>query len=137
MFTPIYFVGLIALFAGLFGSRFLVERANKFLSPEEKLMLMDSFSSIRTYGALPLMLVVFFFLGMGYLAPEWRWPAYFIGFIGLLGYFAIMHTVISRRLRRLGINEQYRAAYNRARWVSYSGFLLFFVLNTVGPMLVR
>src|SRR5438046_2057396 len=61
MFTPIYFLGLVALFGGLFGSRFLVERANKFLSPEEKLMLMDSFSSIRTFGALPLVLVVFFF----------------------------------------------------------------------------
>jgi len=136
MFTPIYFLGLVALFGGIFGSRFLVERANKLLSPEEKLMLMDSFSSIRTFGTLPLLLVVFFFLGIGYLSPEWRWPAYFIGCVCLLGYFAIMHAVISRKLRRLGINEQYRTAYSRARWVSYSGFLLFFVLN-IGPMLIR
>jgi|GEM_PF-2063988 len=136
MYTPLFLVGLAALFGGLFGSRFLVERANKLLSPEEKLMLMDSFSSIRTFGALPLLLVFFFYLGMGYLAPEWRWPAYFIGCICLLVYFAVMHTVISRKLRRLGINERYRTAYSRARWVSYSGLLVFFVLN-IGPMFIR
>ncbi len=92
MFTPLFFVGLVALFGGLFGSRFLVERANKFLSSEEKLMLMDSFSSIRTFGALPLVPVVFFFLGMGYLAPEWSWPAYFIGCICLLARVLCNHS---------------------------------------------
>jgi hypothetical protein len=47
----------------------------------------------------------------------------------------IIHRVISRKLGELAINTSYLAAYNRARWVSYSGFTAFFILNTLSPFL--
>jgi hypothetical protein len=137
MFTPLLIAGLVLLFVGLFGSRFLAERAMKLLSSEEKLALLDSFSRLRVFGALPLAFVVLSFFGIGYLPPSWMWPAYF-GAWALLGiYLVIIHRVISRRLSDLGINAAYRVAYNRARWVSYSGFLVFFALNTLSPFASR
>ena len=131
MLTPLFFVGLMLLLLGLFGSRLLSERATKLLSSDEKLVLLDSFSRIRVFGTLPLIIMIFALFGMTYLPRVWLWPAYFGACALLALYFAIMHIIISRRLTKLGISASYRTAYNRARLVSYSGFLAFFVLNTI------
>ena len=117
---------------GLFGSRFLAERANRLLSSDEKLLVMDSFSRIRTFGTLPLIVMILGLFSMTYLPRVWLWPAYFAACALLALYFAVMHVIISRRLTKLGINASYRTAYNRARLISYSGFLAFFILNTLG-----
>jgi hypothetical protein len=137
MFGPLFFIGLLLFLGGLFGSRFLAERATKLLSAEEKLALLDSFHGLRVFGALPLVLLVFSFFGITYLPPVWIWPAYFAGWALLTLYFGIMHQIISRRLTELGINATYRAAHNRARLLSYFGFLAFFVLNTLSPLVGR
>lgn len=137
MFEPLFYVGLALLLAGLFGSRFVAERAMKLLSPEEKLALLDSFSRLRVFGGLPLVFLVFFFFGIGYLPQVWIWPAYLGGCVLFIIYFVIIHRIVSQRLSGLGINARYQAAYNRARWVSYSGWFAFFVLNTLSPFLTK
>jgi hypothetical protein len=131
----LFIAGFVLLLVGLFGSRFLAERATKLLSSEEKLQLLDSFPSLRVFGSLPLALIVFSFLGISYLPEGWMWPAY-LACWGLLAiYFFIIHRAISRKLGELAINTRYLVAYNRARWVSYSGFTAFFILNTLSPFL--
>jgi hypothetical protein len=137
MFTPLFFVALVLLFIALFGSRFLTERATKLLSRDEKLALLDSFPRLRIFGTLPLVLFIFLFFGIPYLPPALIWPAYFIGWVLFALYFAIMHRIVSRKLKELGINEGYRAAYNNARLVFWSGFVAFFVISALGPFVAR
>src|SRR6202042_3049121 len=129
MISPLFLAGLALLIVGLFASRFYNERALKLLSPPEKLLLLDSFSNLRVFGTVPLLFLFLSFFGIPYLSPGWMWPAYF-GTWALLGvYFAILHRLIVRKLRALGINAEYVAAHNRARWMFYFGFLAFFILN--------
>ena len=135
MFGPLFFVGLLLLLVTLFGSRFMAERATKLLSAEEKLALLDSFQRLRVFGTLPLVFILFIFFGLTYLPPSWVWPAYFGGWALLALYFGIIHQIISRRLTELGINANYRSAHNRARLISYFGFLAFFLLNTMSPLI--
>ena len=137
MFTPVYMIGLALLFVGLFGSRFLAERATKLLSSEEKLKLLDSFSRLRVFGTLPFVFIVFLFFGIPYLSEAWMWPAYFGGWGLFAIYFVIIHHIISGRLSALGINAGYRSAHNKARWVSYAGWLAFFVICTLGPFVSK
>jgi hypothetical protein len=132
-----FFVGLALLFTGLFGSRFVAERAAKLLSAEEKLKLLDSFSRLRVFGALPLMFILFLFLGIIYVPHAWRWPAYFGVCALFVGYFVILQRTVSRKFTELGINASYCAAYNRARWISYSAWLAFFIVVTLAPFLSR
>jgi hypothetical protein len=137
MLTPLIFVGFVLLIAGVIGSRYLGERALKLLSPEEKLKLLDSFSGLRAFGAVPLLLVFISFLGVSYLPSGWYWPAYF-GACVLVGiYFVIIHRLIFRKMRDLGINANYIAAQQKVRWCAYGGIIAFFVFNTLNPFVYR
>ena len=137
MFDPFVFIGLALLFSGLFVGRFLTERAMKLLSPQEKLALLDSFSRLRVFGALPLVFIMLAFFGIRYLSAEWMWPAYFGVWALGAGFLATVHRMVSRRLSRLGINAEYQKAHLQARWIQYFGFLAFFILNTLSPFVSR
>jgi len=134
---PLFIIGLVSLIIGLFGSRYLGERSLKLLSAEEKLKLLDSFSVLRAFGALPLLLIFFAFFGVGYLPQSTMWPAYFSAWGLVAAYFTVIHVFVTRKMRVLGINENFLAAHSRARWLSYCGFIAFFVLNTISPVLSR
>src|SRR4051812_27552858 len=104
MFPPLFIIGLVLLLVGVFGSRYLGERAMKLLSSEEKLKLLDSFSGLRVFGALPLLLIFFSFYGIGYVPQSLMWPAY-LGAWGLVAaYFIVVHRLVFRRMSDLGIN---------------------------------
>jgi hypothetical protein len=137
MFSPLFFAGLVLLVAGVIGGRFLGERATKLLTPQEKLILLDSFSRLRVFGSLPLLFVFFSFFGIGYLPAAWMWPAYFAAWALVAIYFVIVHRLVSRRLRELAINPDFQKAHAKARWMSYFGFLAFFILNTLSPFVWR
>ena len=134
MYSPLFIAGIVLLCGGLFGSRYLAERSMKLLSSEEKLKLLDSFSRLRVYGALPPLVLFFSFFGMGYLPEGFIWPAYFAAWVLVAVYFGVVHRVIFRRMSELGINSEYQAAHRRVRWLSYGGFAAFFVLNTLSPL---
>jgi hypothetical protein len=131
MFTPLFTLSLVLLIGGLFGSRYLGERAMRLLSPEEKLKLLDSFPGLRVFGALPLLLIGFSFFGIGYLPQSFMWPAYFGAWALVALFFIIIHRIVFRKMTELGINSDYMAAQRKARWLSYGGWIAFFVLNTV------
>jgi len=113
------------------GSRLLVERATRLLSAEEKVKLVDSFSRLRTFGAIPMLPIAFLFFGVVYFPYEWRWRAYFAAFGLLAAYFVVINRMVSHKFSELGINAGYRAAYNRARLVSCSGWVAFFIVLTL------
>ena len=133
MFSPLFIVGLVLLLGGLFWTRYLAERANKLLSADEKVKLLDSFSMLRVFSSLPLLLIFFSFFGVSYLPPRLIWPGYLAAWGLIAVYFVVVHRVIFRRLGALGINAEYQRAQRRARWPVYCGFLLFFAATTLAP----
>ena len=137
MFPPLFVAALVLLLTGLFGSRYLAERAMKLLSSDEKLKLLDSFSRLRVFGSLPLLVIFFSFFGIGYLPAGLMWPAYFAAWLVVVVYFILIHRLIFRRMTEIGINARYQAAHRRARWLLYSGFAAFFVLNTLIPFVPK
>jgi hypothetical protein len=137
MFTPLFIVGLVLLLVGLVGSRYLAERSMKLLTAEEKLKLLDSFSRLRVFGGLPLLVIFLSFFGIGYLPQGLIWPAYFAAWALVGVYFVVVHRLVFRRMSELGINAEYQAAHRKARWLSYGGFVAFFVLNTLSPFVSR
>jgi hypothetical protein len=137
MFTPLFFAGLVLLLVGIFGSRYLADRATKLLSPEEKLKLLDAFSRLRVFGALPLLLIFFSFFGIGYLQQNLMWPAYFAAWALVGVYFFVVHRLVFRRMSHLGINAAFQTAHRKALWLSYSGFSAFFIFNTLNPFLSK
>jgi hypothetical protein len=131
MFTPLITTGFVLLIAGLFGSRYLGERAMRLLSSEEKLKLLDSFSGLRVFGVLPLLIIGFSFIGIGYLPQSFMWPAYLGGWALIALFFFIIHRIIFRKMTELGINSDYLSAQRKARLLLYGGFMAFFILNTL------
>jgi len=129
--------GFVLLAFGLVLRRYLGERAMKLLSPAEKLALLDSFSSLRAFGAAPLLLILFAFLGIGYLPQSFVWPAYWLSWSLMAVYLVVIHFYIYARMKRLGINSSYVSANLRARLFSYGGLLAFFVLSTAGIFFAR
>jgi uncharacterized membrane protein (DUF485 family) len=131
MFTPLFIAGLVLLLAGLFVGRYLAERSMKLLSPDEKLKLLDSFSRLRVFGSLPMLIVFFSFFGIGYLPQSLMWPAYFAAWALVAAYFIVIHIYVFRKMREFGINAEFLSAHNKARWVQYGGWIAFFSLNTL------
>src|SRR5258708_5800842 len=131
MFTPLFIGGLVVLLVGLFGSRYFAGRSLKMLSSGEKVELLDLCSRLRVFGALPLILIFFSFFGIGYLPQGLMWPAYFAAWALVAIYFVVVHRIVSRKLCELGINADYVAAHLKARWLSYGGFIAYFILNTL------
>jgi hypothetical protein len=135
--NPVFAAALALLLGGLFVSLYFRERSLKLLSPEEKLKLLDSFSRLRAFGALPMLLIVFSFFGITYLPRQLMWPAYFAAWAFIAIYFVIVHLYVFRKMREFGINPAYLAAQSKARWISYGGIGAFFILNTLAPFLWR
>jgi hypothetical protein len=130
MDSLLYYVGMVGMLAGLITNRALSERATRLLSAEEKLILLDNFSRLRAFGAVPLALIALIFLAIGRLPVTIFLPCYFTTW-ALLGTFVTWQSIyVHRRLRELDISESYRSALTRAQWYSKAGFLLIFVCIT-------
>ena len=123
-----FYVALGLLLVGLFTGRLLGERAHRHLSAEEKVTLLDSFSQMRVYGYLPLIAIVGIFLGAGHLPEDWISPAYYAAWVLLGLFFAATTLYVSRKMKRLGINAEFRRAHLRARCIAYGGFLAYFLI---------
>jgi hypothetical protein len=134
---PLILVGLVLLVAGTVCSRVVAERGLKLLSATEKLTLLDSFSRLRMFGGLPLLLVFLCFVGVTYLPPRFMWPAYLATWLLVAIYFAIFDRVVSCRLRKLEINLDYQKVQAKSRWLFYSGFLAFFILATLSSFVPK
>jgi hypothetical protein len=135
--SPLFVIGVVLLIGALFLSRYLSERGMKLLSPEEKLALLDSFSRLRAFGSLPLLVVFLSFFGIRYLPQNWMWPAYYSGWCLVATYFVVMYVMIFRKFKAIGINPNFVASQRRVRWVLYGGFAAFFILNTLAQFVSR
>jgi hypothetical protein len=129
--NPLLYIGLAAFFVGMIASRILSERALRLLTPDEKLRLLDSFSRLRAFGSIPLVLLVFIFFSITSFPPQFVMPGFLGAWALFAGFVAWQHYFVHRRLRELAISESYRAAFSRAQWVSRSGFIALFVCSVI------
>ncbi|MCM2370401.1 hypothetical protein NB063_07160 [Rhodopirellula sp. ICT_H3.1] len=118
--------GFIAILVAIVLSRFISERGYRELNSDEKLRLMDGFSSTRMYSMVPLLMLVavFWFLTTQTdLSREVVGTAYF----GLLIAYIVLRTVLNqRKLAALEMPTAYRRSFMAAQAISLVGVAWFF-----------
>lgn len=118
--------GFIALIFAIVVSRFISKRAYRELDSDQKLRLMDGFSSTRMYSMVPLLILVAAFW---YLTTKTQLDkslittAYFV----LLMVYVVGRTVLNqRKLLALEMPVPYRRMFMTAQAVSLVGVAWFF-----------
>lgn len=118
--------GFIALIVAIVVSRFISERAYRELDSNQKLRLMDGFSSTRMYSMVPLLVLVggFWFLTT---KTELDKPLITAAYFGLLIIYVVICTVLNqRKLIVLDMPVPYQRMFMTAQAVSLVGFAWFF-----------
>ena len=112
-----FMVGVGALFCTLAANRFLGERNYKQLSPDDKLKLVDQFSthrSLATYIPLGIMAVVILVGRSNPSVFRWLFP---VAVAAVLAASIILQLVILRRLDTIGLPEDF---VSRFRFQSFA-----------------
>jgi hypothetical protein len=130
-------IGFVALLLAIVVSRMLAERAYRVLSDDEKLRLMDGFSTFRTYSTLPALAIVLLMFGLPPVLPgSEAWIG--VGGIGLLVVVSIvLHFVVVRILGRLNLPPRYVRGYLVSRHVAHLGLAALVGCTLLGPWLSR
>lgn len=118
--------GFIVLLAAVIVSRVISERGYRDLDSNQKLRLMDGFSSTRMYSLIPLLALV---AGFWYLMTKTEinkqlaTTAYF----GLLLVYVVVRTILNqRKLLTLDMPPKYRRMFMGAQAASLVGVAWFF-----------
>lgn len=118
--------GFIALLAAIIVSRFISERGYRNLNPDQKLRLMDGFSSTRAYSMVPLLVLI---AGFWYLTTKTEIDKQLVttAYFGLLIVYIVLRTILNqRKLLSLGMPPEYRRMFMIAQAVSLVGVAWFF-----------
>ncbi|QDV46755.1 hypothetical protein Enr13x_66640 [Stieleria neptunia] len=118
--------GFIALIFAIVVSRFISERAYRDLDSDQKLRLMDGFSSTRMYSMVPLLILVAAFW---YLTTKTELDKSLIttAYFGLLIVYVVVRTILNqRKLLALEMPDTYRRMFMTAQAVSLVGVAWFF-----------
>lgn len=113
--------GLVFMLVGMVASRIINERAYRRLTSEEKLRLMDGFSSTRAYSLIPL------FIGLG---AYWlllsqsnidraSLTIFFVA--AFIAYIVLRLFLNYRMLGRLDLPDHYRSSYVLSQGVALAG----------------
>lgn len=116
-----YPVGIISFLIAVIVSRILNEKAMKKLSQEDKARLIDSFSGMRAYGFIPVVLIIIiYFLIVEFTAIDGA--VLHIGYIVLLLLFIIgMQSFIYNKLTKLNFPKEYIKVFNVSRIIYFVG----------------
>lgn len=118
--------GFIALLAAVIVSRFISERGYRGLNSNQKLRLMDGFSSTRMYSMIPLLALV---AGFWYLMTKTDIDKQLVttAYFGLLLVYVVVLAILNqRRLRTLEMPPEYRRIFMFAQAVTLVGVAWFF-----------
>ncbi|MEO9595331.1 hypothetical protein [Rhodopirellula bahusiensis] len=117
--------GFIALLGSMVVSRFITERSFRELDPEQKLRLMDGFSSTRMYSMIPFFLLIAGFWLLMTQTDVDRQTVTAMYFV-LLIIIVVLKTVFNqRKLRSLEMPAEYQRKYMVAQAVSLTGVAWF------------
>ncbi len=123
-------IGFAVFILCLIGSRIIAEKGIKVLTIEEKGKLVDSFSSMRAYNLIPIVLLVlvyYILLTKTSLNEELVNGVYWAG---LLLYVVIIYILTNKKLVSLDLPSKYVKIFNISRIIQYIGIaiLFFFVI---------
>ena len=121
-------IGLVVMLIAVLGSRMVNDRATKKLSAEDKAVLVDAFSSNRTWSlALMILLISGYFVVLRFELVD-----VFVGlgiYITLLVAFIAIQAITNlKKLARLGLPKEYITSHNVSTLIRIAGFAAFFVL---------
>ena len=120
------FSGIIALLVAMLVSRFINERGYRTLEPDQKLRLMDGFSSTRMVSMIPLlvMIIIFWFL-MTNTNIDKRLLAISTSVLVLV--YILIRTILNyRKLITLDMPNEYRRYFMLAQIITLVGVSWFF-----------
>lgn len=127
------FIGILAFLAAIIISRFISEKAARFLSGEQKVALMESFSGYRIYFLLPVVLVIVLFYAGVTLYPHLRGQVSLAGFALLLVYVLVTNTLVFRKMKALALPREYTRRIFLARLILYASLAVFiFMFSATG-----
>jgi hypothetical protein len=118
----------VLMMASLLGAAVMRERSLRRLTPEQKVLLLDAFASSRIlFPTLAVAVVILYIIAVA--AGASIRTAYFGALVGpFLALMASSHVMVLKRLRRLGMPEEYRRSFNRARLLAYAGIGVFLAI---------
>ena len=117
--------GFIVLLTGIILSRIINERGYRKLNAEQKIRLMDGFSTTRAYSMIPLLLLIaaFWFLNSETNIDKQILTA---GYFGLLLVYIIARVVLNqRKIAQLELPGEYTRMFTLAQVVSFIGVAWF------------
>lgn len=100
--------GLLAFLVFMVGGRVISERALRKLPGEQKLLLLDAFSSGRMYGLVIGVLVVASVILLPKLFPSDTRIGLYIGIALFTGWVVVRQLMTARRLRSLEVDQGYK-----------------------------
>lgn len=123
-----FMISFIILLCSTFLSRIINERANKKLSQEHKIALMDLFSSSRIYtSGLLIVITVAYFTGVrsNIVSPTILSSLYIIS----MTLFIIITSIQSyKKLKANDFPDNYTRSYITSTTVRFIGMIVFFIL---------
>lgn len=118
--------GFLVLLATLIVSRIVNERAYRQLSKDEKVRLMDGFSTTRAYAFIPLfILIAAFWLLVTYTNINLQYLT--VGYFSLLICYVLIRTGMNQqKMRQLGLPKSYQRMFTISQMISLVGIAWFF-----------
>lgn len=118
--------GVVVLLAAIVTSRIISERGYRKLDAEQKIRLMDGFSTARAYAMIPLLLLMAAFW---FLITQTNVDKQYlmIGYFGLLIVYIISRVILNqRKIAQLDLPNDYLRTFTIAQVVSLLGIGWFF-----------
>ena len=116
----------MALLGAIVLSRIISERGYRKLDAEQKIRLMDGFSTARAYSMIPLLLLIAVFWLLTTQTNIDK-PYLTIGYFGLLAAYVIARVILNqRKLTQLNLPTDYHRMFTIAQVVSFLGVAWFF-----------
>lgn len=124
--------GFIALLVAIVASRIISETGYRKLDAEQKVRLMDGFSTARAYSMIPLLILIaaFWFLSTQTTVDK-KYLA--IGYFGLLIAYVIARVILNqRKIAQLDLPADYNRTFAVAQVASFIGIAWFFFTMMYG-----
>ena len=117
-------IGIIILFSAFIISRIISEKALRQLSPDQKVLILDSFSKMRMYNLIPLVLIIVAYFFIKEVTSFHSYVPY-IFFLAILFLFVIAIQVVSfKKLKSLKLPDVYLKKYLTSQIIVIVVFLI-------------
>jgi hypothetical protein len=119
-------LGIIFFFVCAMVNRLISERALKYLSDDQKALIVDVFSRMRACYLIPIVSIIVVFFGANFLMPGHSLVFLVIFLILLACYAVAMHIIVMRKLRKYNLPNQYIRSILLSRGISFVGLAVLF-----------